>query len=260
MSRSVYGIRVYSLCVAEDAPDLFVVCRSCGAEVSPYITECPYCGGRLRKRAPKLGSREDPARRAKRRRRRVGRPSPSPVDPFRRLIAVPALIVITVVTGALLRAGVVKAANVEIAGPLLGDWWKLVSSPFAVRDVGYGAMVLTAFGVFGSLLERRVGRLVIVTSWLVAGALGGIASSLMTINPAGGPLAGAFAVCFAWSASDAIERRAGGESDRDLIAGCIATGSLVVLPLVVSGATWGQLIAGLVCGAILCAGIVVYRR
>ncbi len=35
-------------------PDLFVVCKNCRAEVSPYITECPYCGSRLRKRAPKL--------------------------------------------------------------------------------------------------------------------------------------------------------------------------------------------------------------
>src|SRR5919198_1444962 len=35
-------------------PDLFVVCKNCRAEVSPYITECPYCGTRLRKRAPKL--------------------------------------------------------------------------------------------------------------------------------------------------------------------------------------------------------------
>src|SRR5271170_2118137 len=34
--------------------DLFVVCKQCGSEVSPYITECPYCGNRLRKRAPKL--------------------------------------------------------------------------------------------------------------------------------------------------------------------------------------------------------------
>ena len=25
-------------------PDLFVVCKQCGSEVSPYITECPYCG------------------------------------------------------------------------------------------------------------------------------------------------------------------------------------------------------------------------
>ena len=47
--------------------DLFVVCKSCGSEVSPYITECPYCGNRLRKRAPKL-DRE--GRLAERRRRR----------------------------------------------------------------------------------------------------------------------------------------------------------------------------------------------
>ena len=36
------------------APDLFVVCKQCGSEVSPYITECPYCGHRLRRRAPDL--------------------------------------------------------------------------------------------------------------------------------------------------------------------------------------------------------------
>src|ERR1700680_1500229 len=34
--------------------DLFVVCKKCGSEVSPYITECPYCGHRLRRRATKL--------------------------------------------------------------------------------------------------------------------------------------------------------------------------------------------------------------
>src|SRR4029453_19390304 len=35
-------------------PDLYLVCKSCGAAVSPYITECPYCGTRIQKRAPKL--------------------------------------------------------------------------------------------------------------------------------------------------------------------------------------------------------------
>jgi uncharacterized OB-fold protein len=35
-------------------PDLFVVCKSCGSQVSPYVTECPYCGQRVRKRAPKI--------------------------------------------------------------------------------------------------------------------------------------------------------------------------------------------------------------
>src|SRR6476619_7484178 len=42
--------------------DLFVVCKQCGSEVSPYITECPYCGHRLRRRAPKLPRAQEPAR------------------------------------------------------------------------------------------------------------------------------------------------------------------------------------------------------
>src|SRR4030081_2117357 len=49
-------------------PELFVVCKSCGSEVSPYITECPYCGNRLRKRAPKI-DREGRGSEKRRRRR-----------------------------------------------------------------------------------------------------------------------------------------------------------------------------------------------
>src|SRR3712207_7878509 len=51
-------------------PDLFVVCKNCGSEVSPYVTECPYCGQRVRKRAPKLdrsGGEPQPKRRRRRR-------------------------------------------------------------------------------------------------------------------------------------------------------------------------------------------------
>src|ERR1700722_10799347 len=40
--------------VMSSGADLFVVCKQCGSQVSPYITECPYCGHRLRRRAPKL--------------------------------------------------------------------------------------------------------------------------------------------------------------------------------------------------------------
>src|SRR3954462_13878200 len=47
-------------------PDLFVVCKNCQAEVSPYITECPYCGTRLRKRAPKIERADAPAAPSKR--------------------------------------------------------------------------------------------------------------------------------------------------------------------------------------------------
>ncbi len=55
--------------------ELSVICKNCGSEVSPYVTECPYCGARLRKRAPKLERRGDAleARPRRRRRRRLMR-------------------------------------------------------------------------------------------------------------------------------------------------------------------------------------------
>jgi len=50
-------------------PGLFVVCKNCGSEVSPYVTECPYCGQRVRKRAPRL-DRGEPAQEPRRKRTR----------------------------------------------------------------------------------------------------------------------------------------------------------------------------------------------
>ena len=55
-------------------PDLFVVCKNCGSEVSPYVTECPYCGQRVRKRAPKIDrSGGEPETRRRRRARKLPR-------------------------------------------------------------------------------------------------------------------------------------------------------------------------------------------
>src|ERR1700754_2056543 len=58
-------------------PDLFVVCKKCGSEVSPYITECPYCGTRLRKRAPKIDRKAGEP--TPRQQRKVPRPTLSPL-------------------------------------------------------------------------------------------------------------------------------------------------------------------------------------
>src|SRR3954447_10149953 len=57
-------------------PGLFVLCKKCGSEVSPYITECPYCGTRLRKRAPKIDRRAGDA--SPRAPRRMPRPPRRP--------------------------------------------------------------------------------------------------------------------------------------------------------------------------------------
>src|SRR5206468_379393 len=65
------GPRVSSNYVSQ--PDLFVVCKNCGSEVSPYVTECPYCGQRVRKRAPKI-ERGDSEPKRQRTRRTPGLP------------------------------------------------------------------------------------------------------------------------------------------------------------------------------------------
>src|SRR6266849_2249027 len=114
--------------------DLFVVCKQCGSEVSPYITECPYCGHRLRRRAPKLPRENVPsrARRGLFRRRpsRARSDAPSPVRaarPARRALAgaiaerpyaTLALVTASCVVWVLLRGGFVAADKLVIVGPL----------------------------------------------------------------------------------------------------------------------------------------------
>ena len=63
-------------------PDLFVVCKNCGSEVSPYVTECPYCGQRVRKRAPKLerDGHDDAPRTKQRRRPKLSRLRPEEIE------------------------------------------------------------------------------------------------------------------------------------------------------------------------------------
>ena len=93
--------------------DLNVVCKNCGSEVSPYITECPYCGQRLRKRAPKLRPEGDSAELApaKKRRRRFAR-KPREQRPLAWLSADRPYATITIVlaSGALYIAGVPAAS------------------------------------------------------------------------------------------------------------------------------------------------------
>ena len=109
--------------MSSSGPDLFVVCKNCGSEVSPYITECPYCGSRLRKRAPKLDREGRPTE--KPRRRITGSLPPlrrgrDPGHPRRRAaVGDRALLVVaSLVPLLLLRASVVRRGRLVIDGTL----------------------------------------------------------------------------------------------------------------------------------------------
>src|SRR3954467_6431009 len=114
------------------SPELSVVCKNCGEEVSPYVTECPYCGTRLRKRAPKLERVGDEVRlqedrRTKRRRRSAERRAArsSSIE----LATKPVATTIAIAASALVYI-VYQASDLRldelgaIIGPVGGDWWR----------------------------------------------------------------------------------------------------------------------------------------
>src|SRR4051794_6957270 len=155
-------------------PDLFVVCKNCSSEVSPYVTECPYCGQRVRKRAPKIergAPADEPRVRGRRRSRgRASKPKQPTLSRMRR-DEIPGIALETrpYVTGALivisLLASIVvstnRVSNFDLGGiysPLVdGDWWRLVATPFLYSNGGYEFVALVAIGIFGTMIERRFG-------------------------------------------------------------------------------------------------------
>src|SRR5829696_8824580 len=211
-------------------PDLFVVCKSCGSEVSPYITECPYCGTRLRKRAPKLDRGGAPKARRSRPRLAPLRPGEIPgIRPDRRPYATIALIVASVVVTLLGRAGWDRVLDLVVAGPLDGDWWRPVTTQFVYDSTGYEIAVLAAVAIFGTLLERRHGWWAPLAVFLIGGTLGMLlVLGVDELSVAVGGNGAALALVAAWAMRDVLGRRRGREDDSDML-GVLAVAALLLL-------------------------------
>ena len=159
-------------------PELSVVCKSCGSEVSPYVTECPYCGHRLRKRAPALERSGDEikVRESRRERRRRERRERAPLrEP--RIDARPWATIVTLLASAVVLV-VGRAVPLDlsemggIVGPVGSDYWRYVTAPFAYVDVGALFVIGVAIAIFGSAVERRLGTLLTAIVILASGGLG----------------------------------------------------------------------------------------
>jgi membrane associated rhomboid family serine protease len=254
------------------APELTVVCRSCGSEVSPYVTECPYCGHRLRKRAPKLEREGDEIRvhetRRDRRRRLRGERSaeraPS-YDPTARPLATMATLLIGALIIVLGRSVPLDLTEVgAIVGPVGDQAWRYVTAPFAYDDVGAFLVVALAIGVFGASIERRLGTLATLTLILATGTLGmlaaGAASStgLTDFVVAFGGNGVALGLIGAWLMLWRAEAKGHFSEPLDAIGVGVAAAVLLLLPLVEVGA---DPIAGLVGGLVgLGMGTLAARR
>jgi membrane associated rhomboid family serine protease len=252
-------------------PDLFVVCKQCGSEVSPYITECPYCGSRLRSRAPKLPRVKSRGRLLRRlsRLRTFGR-TPSraharrgrqprreyPRGDYSRPYTTIALVALGCAGWVLVRGGYVHFYQLAIVGPLHGDWWKLLTSQFAYVDGLYAFVALIATAIFGWLLERRRGGAIVLVVFFGGAITGALAASAVYAEPfVSGANGAALALIAAWSVPDLEAARRGYYYDGDLLgAGAIAA-TLLVLPYARPEASWLAGVVGGVTGLILGLGL-----
>ncbi len=238
--------------------ELSVICKNCGSEVSPYVTECPYCGARLRKRAPKLERRGD-ALEAKPRRggpgrllrleRLRGRLPVGAHRPYATLAAIlgsAALLLVEQATGASL-AGVGG-----LVVPVHGEWWRLLTAPFAYVDVGYLFVVAVGLAIFAVGVERRLGSGPTAVLLLACGALGmlvasGVAGAQGDVAAIGGGNGMALGAVAAWFAIRRAEVHGAIDDDYDRVGVAVAAAVLLALPIFEPHA---DVFAGLVGGAV----------
>src|SRR5215217_5498630 len=227
------------------SPDLFVVCKNCGSEVSPYITECPYCGTRLRKRAPKIERPDAALPKAPKRATRLGagrraraRPKPrarpkaraKPRDAPQRLGRlrsgeIPgirgdehgkpwATIVLVALSFGLWLLLAIYALPDLAARAVSDDPWLFLTASFVNENTSAQLAAVVGLGLFGWLLERRHGALLVVGLFLLCGPVSlAIAASLASDALVYGTHGAALGLLCAWLVPVLLARRRGDGDD-----------------------------------------------
>jgi membrane associated rhomboid family serine protease len=252
-------------------PDLFVVCKNCGSEVSPYVTECPYCGQRVRKRAPKLdrGGGEAPER--KRRGPRLSRLRPDEIEgiaPDRRPYATMLLVLVSLVVTVVIQAGVDPGDIGQITVGADDDVWRWFAAPFVYDTLGYEVVTLVAAGVFGSLLERRYGPLATIGIFILSGAAGCALAVQLDVAPLFsnhfttviGANGAALGLLTAWVVDDRLAARRGEDRGNDMLGVAVFAGVLVLLSVAVEEANIAAAVGGAAVGAVLGGALPLLTR
>ncbi|HVD37955.1 MAG TPA: rhomboid family intramembrane serine protease [Solirubrobacterales bacterium] len=237
--------------------ELSVICKNCGSEVSPYVTECPYCGARLRKRAPKLERRGDAleAQEPRRRRRRRPRLGGASFEAGQRPYATIVAILVSVVLLVLQQATGDPIGNFGgLVLPFQEDWWRYFTAPFAYVDTGFLFVVGLTLAIFGTGVERRLGTVRTAILLLACGTLGMIAADaaaspdpITFISGGNGMALGAIA---AWFVIRRAEVRGEIGEDFDVVGVAVCAVVVILLPLFAPTADWVAGLAGGVIGGL----------
>ncbi len=151
-----------------------------------------------------------------------------------------------------LRGGYLDPTKVVIYGQLHGDWWKLITTQFSYES-GFAASLyvfgtLLAVAIFGSLLERRHGSLLVVMLFLGAGVSGALVAEALYAQPIiSGGNGAALGLLAAWAVPDLRVARQGGWYEGDLLGVGAIAAVLLAMPFACPEASW---VAGLVGGIV----------
>lgn len=247
------------------APDLFVVCKNCQAEVSPYVTECPYCGTRLRKRAPKI-ERPDappaPPKRAPRvRGRGRGRAKPKAAEAPRlgRLRAgeIPGIradehgrpwatiVLVALSFGLWLSLAFLVRDDLALTA-WSGEPWRFVTASLVNDGTAAQFAAVVGLGLFGWLIERRYGALAVIGLFLLCGPAA--LAVAFAIDPGAivfGTHGAALGMLCAWLVPVLLERRrSGSDDDADLLGVAVIAAVLLLVPLLSQGSALAGFIGG----------------
>jgi membrane associated rhomboid family serine protease len=254
-------------------PDLFVVCKNCGSEVSPYVTECPYCGQRVRKRAPKIdrstGEATPKRRRRARKLPRLRAEEIAGIAPETRPYATGVLILACVI-GMLLYAAkpTLDIGTLWVKAPFGDDEpWRWFVTPFLHADqLGYAFVALVPVGLFGTLLERRFGSVPVVLTFILSGAAGSALAAVLETPPLlsdvpSWPVMGAngaaLGLLCAWLVDDRLAARGGEDRENDLLGVYVIAAVLVLLSLTTEEANIASAVGGALAGSAI--GLVLPR-
>jgi rhomboid family protein len=259
------------------SPDLFVVCKNCQAEVSPYITECPYCGTRLRKRAPKIERPDAPPKAPQRETRgpalrglrgdgagRSSRPKPrakaaKPASPRLNKLRsgeIPGIrgdeharpyatmVLVALSFGLWLSLAFYVRSDFAIVA-FDGDPWRFFTASLLNEGTAAQFAAVVGVGLFGWLIERRHGPIAVVLLFLLCGPGGLVAAAAGDPNTIvfGTHGAGLGLLC-AWLVPVALARSRGEDDDADLLGVAVIAAVLLLVPLLSQGSALAGLFGG----------------
>jgi len=232
------------------------------------VTECPYCGARVRKRAPKLERRDGTleakkTRREKRQERKAVRASTlGDSRPWATYVLIlgPAIVM-------LLRV----ALDYSFGGfgallvPFESEWWRFLTAPFIYDSVGYLFAVSLAVVLFVPKLERHLGSIPTFILLFACGSLGVLAAygveeqrGLLEIVGGGNGLAlGAIA---AWYVVERHETGNFEDEKPDVIGVLVCVAVILLLPVVVETANVWSAVAGGAVGALAGLAATLVKR